>query len=171
MLINLSVFSYLNTILGGVVLVAVNFDGLRDYIRINPRVRTVDDFIDDLVDSGFISEEIVDRCDVEASLTATRNIQITLSADDDDDSAFCNRASERLAAAINDLSSITEDSDFIQVPEILQFASAAVAAQKTTVSGVVDVVNKVNNGAMNGASPTMFLFGFTLLVLASILRL
>ena len=118
--------------------------GLREYVRINPTVSTLDDFMELLVDSDFIGDDITDNCDVEASLTTTGNIQIALTAtpddddDDDDDDQFCNAASEIIAATINDLSLVPQSA---QVPEVLQFASAALAAPNTVTKDVIDGVN------------------------------
>ena len=120
--------SWSNSVIGGAVLIAVDYAGLRDYTRINPSVRTLDDFIEILVESGFISDEVTDRCELEATLTTTRNFQITLSANNNDDAAYCSATADSLAKAINDPSSISDDSLFVQVPEVLQFASAAITA-------------------------------------------
>ena len=98
--------------------------GLRNYVNINPAARTLDDFIEALVDAGFIDEEITKRCELDASFTVTRNIQVSLSAKTDDDSEFCHSASEEIVNSINNPSS----TQLTQVPEMLQFASAAVAA-------------------------------------------
>ena len=124
---------------------AVDFAGLREYVRINPRVRTLDAFVEILVDSGFIDEEVTERCELEGSFTMTRNIQLTLSARLDEDSDFCNDASKRIAAAINDPSSVSDDPQFAQIPEVLQFASAAVAAPN--VAAIVDETDDSMNGA------------------------
>ena len=113
---------------GGAVFVALDLAGLRDYIRINPSMRTLDDIIEALVESGFISDEVIDRCGLEATLTTTRNIQITLSAQNNDDAAFCIGAGDDLADFINNPSSVSDNSQFVQVPEVLQFASAAITA-------------------------------------------
>ena len=123
----------------------MDFAGLHDYIRINPTLRTLDDFIEILVDSGFIDDEVTDRCELEGSLTTSRNIQITLSAEDDEDTKFCNDASQEIAAAINDLSSVSATT---RIPEVLQFASAAVAAPNIAAAAIV--VERENSG-MNGA--------------------
>lgn len=123
----------------------MDFAGLHDYVRINPTLRTLDDFVETLVDSGFIDEEVTDRCELEGSLTTSRNIQITLSAEDDEDTKFCNNASQEIAAAINNLSSVSAAT---RIPEVLQFASAAVAAPNTATAAIV--VERENSG-VNGA--------------------
>ena len=124
----------------------------------------MDNIIEVLVDSGFIEEEETERCELEASLTKTGNIQITLSARDDADSEFCNNASKRLAAAINDPSSVSDISLFAQIPEVLQFASAAVIAPNE-VAAIVDQVD-INVG-VNGAPVFTALSYVTILLLAS----
>ena len=144
--------------------------GLSEYVRLNPSIRTLDDFIELLVDSNFISDEITEKCELEASLTVSGNIQITLSArsDDQDDTKFCNAASELIAAAINDLSSVPQSA---QVPEVLQFASAALAAPNTATTDVVDVVNEVVdnvNQGVNGAPVVKALSYLTLLLLIAL---
>ena len=145
--------------------VAIDRAGLSDYVRINPRVRTLDAFAEVLVDSGFINSEITDRCELELSLTRTGNIQITLSAEDDEDSAFCNEASERLAAAINDPSSVSNDPRFAQIPEILQFASAAVTAPNA--AAITAVTEDVTESRFNGAPLVKALSYLTLLLLVA----
>lgn len=145
--------------------VAIDFAGLRDYVKINPRVRTLDDFIAVLLQSGFISEEVTERCELEAELTNTGNIQITLSARVEEDSAFCNNASERLAASINDPSSVrSDDSQFVSIPELLQFASAAVTAENIAVAISVD---EVVNTSVNGGVALTSLSFLMLLVLVT----
>ena len=131
---------------GGIIFIAVDFVGLRDYIRINPTLRTLNDFIEILIDSGFIDDEVTDRCELEGSLTTSRNIQITLSAEDDEDTKFCNDASQEIAAAINNLSSVSATT---RIPEVLQFASAAIAAPNTAAAAIRE------NSGINGAPPIL----------------
>ena len=151
--------------LGGVVLIAIDFAGLHDYVRINPRLRTLDSYIEVLVDSGFIDDEIVERCELEGTFTVTRNIQISLSARMDRDSDFCNDASERLAAAINNPSSISDDPRFAQVPEVLQFASAAVAAPNTISTASLEGGNGAQPFASLSFVVLMLLAAFVLVIL------
>ena len=159
---------------GGIVFIAMNLAGLREYVRINPSVRTLDDFIELLVDSDFISDEITERCELEGSLTVSGNIQITLTArsDDEADVEFCNAASEKIAAAINDLSLVPQSA---QVPEVLQFASAALAAPNTattvvanTIPEVVGSANPGVNPGVNGAPVLKVLSYLTLLLLVAL---
>ena len=127
--------------------------GLRNYVNINPAARTLDDFIEILVHAGFIDEEITERCQLDVSFTVTRNVQISLSAKIDADSEFCHSASEEIANSINNPSSA-------QVPEILQFSSAAVAAP-----------NLIDEGMMNGIPTLVASSFFTLLISSFILAI
>ena len=126
--------------------------GLRNYVNINPAARTLDDFIEVLVDAGFIDEEITERCELDVSFTVTRNIQVSLSARTDADSRFCHSASEDIVNSINSPSS----SQLTQFPEMLQFTSAAVAAPNLLEA----------EGEMNGAPPLTTSFFLTLQLLA-----
>ena len=132
--------------------------GLRNYVNINPAARTLDDFIEALVDAGFIDQEVTERCDLEASFTVTGNVQVSLSAKTEDDSEFCHLASEQIANEINNLSTTsstqTDASQVAQVPELLQFASAAVAAP-----------NLLEERIPNGAPVLAVFSSYTLLLL------
>ena len=134
---------------GGISYIAMDLAGLRNYVNINPAARTLDDFIEVLVDAGFIDEEITERCELDASFTVTGNVQVSLSAKTDADSEFCHSASEEIVNSINNPSS----AQLTRVPEILQFASAAVAAP-----------NLIDE-QMNGATTLMASSFFTLLIL------
>lgn len=136
----------------------MDLTGLRDYIRINPRTRTLDDFTDILVESGFIKKSINERCDLEGTLTKSGDIQLLLSAKVVEDSKFCNDASKRIAAAINDQSSAFDSSK----PELLQFAAAAVVVPAATV-----IIDEVNTD-VDGVSQSMraMISPFVLLLLA-----
>lgn len=92
-------------------------------------------FTEILAESGFIKKTISERCEVESTLTRSGDVQLSLSAKVVEDSNFCNDASKRIAAAINDPSSV---SDSLK-PEVLQFATAAVAAPTATA-----IINEVN---------------------------
>jgi hypothetical protein len=141
--------------------------GLGEYVRLNPSIRMLDDFIELLVDSDFISDDITERCELEASLTVSGNIQLTLSPTGSDDDEFCNAASKLIAAAINDLSMVPQS---VQVPEVLQFASAALAAPNTATTDGIDAVSEVvdNVNGVNGAPVLKALPYLTLLLLVSL---
>ena len=128
---------YLTLSLGGIVTIALDLTGLRDYIRISNRARTLDALTEILAESGFIKKTISERCEVESTLTRSGDVQLSLSAKAVEDSNFCNDASKRIAAAVNDPSSV---SDSLK-PEVLQFATAAVAAPTAT-----DIINEVMDG-------------------------
>ena len=136
---------------------------MSDYTRINPAMRTVDDYIAALVDYGFITDEVTQRCDLEGYMTKTKNIEITLSAKTDEDSEFCFEASESITAAINNPSTSNPGGpQLMQVPEVLQFASAAVAAPNEVKSAAL--VDESSN--VNGATVLAAMSYFTLLLLA-----
>ncbi len=123
---------------------------MSDYIRINPRLRTLDALIETLVRDGFIPAEVTARCELEAQVTSTGIIEISLSARDEDaDSEFCNLQSQQVADAI--------DSPTVAIPDVLQFAGAAVAAPtQQQISG--------GEGEEDGAPPLVVLSSLTLLV-------
>ena len=108
-------------------------------------MRILDDFIATLVDYGFIPEEVTENCEVEAALTATGDIQLAFSAIADEDSDICSDASDTLAAVINDPSAITGDMQIAQVPEVIQFAGAAVVAPNIAAISDGSEINQ-NNG-------------------------
>ena len=110
--------------IGGIVYVAIDVRGLGEFVRINPLQRTLDALVRVLVESGFIAEEITDRCLLEPSFTDNGDLEIGLSArDPDTDADFCFEQSEILAGQLNDPSQVPN-----APPEILQFASAATSA-------------------------------------------
>ena len=133
------------------------------FATINPATRTLDSFTEALVDAGFIEQEVTERCDLEASFTVTGNAQVSLSAKTEDDSGFCHLASERIADEINNLSTTstqTDASQVAQLPEMLQFASAAVAAP-----------NLLEERDSNGATALAAFSSYTLLLVAFILAI
>ncbi|WP_156416077.1 hypothetical protein [Nitrosopumilus sp. Nsub] len=94
-------------------------------MKLNPRLRTIDDFIALLVESGFISDETTNRCELDVSFTSSENLQITLEARTPDDEMFCGEESDRIARWINN-PNIAAD---VLPPQVLQFASAAVSGE------------------------------------------
>ena len=142
---------------GGIAFIAIDLVGLRNYVNINPAARTLDDFIEALVDAGFIGEEITERCELDASFTVTRTVQVSLSAKTDGDSEFCHSASEEIVESINNPSSV----QLTRTPEMLQFASAAVAAPNLIDGGA--------NGARALAASSFFalllLFAFIFVIM------
>ena len=94
-------------------------------MKLNPRLRTIDDFIALLVESGFIPDDLTSRCELDVSFTSSKNLQITLEALTPDDEMFCGEESDRIARWINN-PDITAD---VLPPQVLQFASAAVSGE------------------------------------------
>lgn len=108
-------------LVGGVVLVALDFRGMREYVRINPRAKTLDALYEFLVESEIIPTEVTERCNIEFSLK-DRNLEIALSARTSEDEEFCGEVSNTVAEVIDDPQQL---SSFY--PDSLQFATAAVA--------------------------------------------
>ena len=130
-------FSYTT---GGIIFVAIDFDRLGEYVRINPRARTLDALLEILVESGFISEEVTERCIVEGTFTDNGGLEVTLTAvDPDADAEFCNEQSEIIANNINDPVNAP--------PEVLQFAGAAVTAPQ---------ISEEEEGGPSGAAELAF---------------
>ncbi len=96
-----------------------------EFIKLTPGHRTIDDFVESLIEAGFISEEIAERCEVGVSLTSSDNLEITLEGVGADDEMFCGEMADRLAELINNPS---DSSDEVVRPPVLQFAGAAVSA-------------------------------------------
>ena len=48
---------------GGIVIVAIELSGLREYVRINPQVRNLDTLYTFLVESEIIPSELNERCE------------------------------------------------------------------------------------------------------------
>ena len=107
--------------IGGIVYIALDLFGLREYVKLNPDVRNLDILYTLLVESEVIPEELIDRCEIEFSLTS-RNLQVVLSSRTSDDEEFCSIASERVAEVIDNPQQIIH-----YLPDSLQFATAAVA--------------------------------------------
>ncbi len=109
------------------MVVAIDFRGLGEFVRLNPGLRTIDDFVESLIDAEFISTETLERCRVGVSFSSSENLEITLEGvEADDDEMFCGEESERLTALINNQSSETDE--VVVRPPVLQFAGAAVSA-------------------------------------------
>ena len=146
------------TLSGGIVFVAIDLAGLGEYISVNPRLKTLDALVDAILESGFVTNEAKEKCEMEVSLTINGNIQISLSTENEkfNDSAFCNKASEELAAAINDPSSISGGN---QTPDVLQFARAAITAETGGINGA-STSTKATSSFL-----TMFMFAIILFAL------
>ena len=144
---------------GGIVYVAIDFRGLGEFVMINPLLRTLDALVRVLVESGFISEEVTDRCLLEPSFTDSGDLEISLSArDPDTDADFCFEQSEILAGQLNDPSQVPN-----APPEILQFASAATSAPAIIVD---DNTGGTPDGSTDGA-PELAASYFSLLIICT----
>ena len=108
------------------MIVAIDSRGLGEFVRLNPSVRTIDDFVELLIESGFISEETTERCDVSVSFTSSENLEINLEGVEPDDDVFCGEESERLTQLINNPSAVDGS---VARPQVLQFAGAAVSIE------------------------------------------
>ena len=94
-------------------------------MELNPHARTVDRLLEILVESGFIRKESTDRCELEAQFTNVGDFEISLSAHDEDtDAQFCHAQCGILVDVINS----PPTGEAAAVPEVLQFANAAVSA-------------------------------------------
>lgn len=111
---------------GGIVIVAIDSRGLGEFVRLNPRVRTIDDFVGLLVESGFISEETTERCEVSVSFTSSENLEISLEGVEPDDDVFCGEEGKRLTQLINNPSAADAS---VARPQVLQFAGAALSVE------------------------------------------
>ncbi len=100
---------------------ALDLFGLEEYAKINPGLRNLDTLYAFLVESDVIPQEVLDRCEIDFSLTS-RNLQIVLSARTGEDEEFCSTTSMRVAEVIDNPNTITT-----YVPDSFQFATAAVA--------------------------------------------
>ena len=123
---------------------AIDFRGLGEFVKLNPRVRTIDDFVELLIDANFISVETVERCEVGVSFTSSENLEITLEGVGPDDDVFCGEASMNLASLINN----PPDEDLAR-PQVLQFAGAAISAP-----AVFEEILRPSNGGQTLASVT-----------------
>ena len=106
-------------------MVALEQRGMREYAKINPKLRVLDALYGLLVESEIIPTEVTERCSIEFSINA-RNLQIILTARTDADQEFCSETSVAIA-------DIIDHPEMLQtyVPDSFQFATAA-------VSGVIE---------------------------------
>ncbi len=123
---------------GGLVIVALELRGLREYVRINPEVRNLDALYTFLVESEIIPSQVIERCEIGFTFTS-RNLEIALQARTADDEEFCSDASSKMADLIDNPQQLTT-----YTPDSFQFATAAVGgppvnagAVQVTVQGYV----------------------------------
>lgn len=86
--------------IGGAVSIGLDQDGLDEYVRLNPSVDTVDEFTKRLVASGFFPDDIVQRCEIAASILETGNMHMVLKNVLENETA-CYMFAERIADMIN----------------------------------------------------------------------
>ena len=135
---------------GGIGFIAFDSQRLGEFVLIDPRGRTVDALALLLVEQGVIPAEVIERCELSISDTDSGNIEVVLSArraDDEADQVFCHDAIKSMVDYINDPGEGTI------LPEVLQFASSAVAAPSLNADG--------------GAPPTVVAMSSLLLLLVA----
>lgn len=129
---------------GGIVNVAIDFLGMREYVRINPQLRNLDTLYELLVESGIIPSEVASRCNIEFSL-AYRNLEIILQAVTSEDQEFCSDLSTRVAEVIDD----PQGQEYVL--DSFQFATAA-------VSGVPVLDDREYSGAVGQVTQSYSIF-------------
>lgn len=147
------------------VIIAFDLLGMREYSRINPRLRTLDSLYELLAESDIIPDEVTEHCDVELSL-ASRTLQIVLSAKTESDQEFCQEESIKIASFIDD----PREATLRYTPDSMQFATAAVSAS-VVADGVVSVSdsNIPDDSTMNGGASGLHIFSIhAIMFLASI---
>jgi len=85
---------------GGAVTIGLDRDAVDEYVRLNPSVDTVDEFLKALVASGFIPEDIIRRCNISANLLRTGDLHVVLESVIRSDNV-CSRFAQRIADRIN----------------------------------------------------------------------
>ena len=120
-------------ITGAVVSVAVDNDGLGDYADINPSVDTLDKFMEKLVRNNVVPRNVSNHCEIQASITASKNIEIALSARNRTHAQYCHEQGQELANRINrnmtrSMGNDDDESVEIELPPELEFAAAATSA-------------------------------------------
>ena len=87
-----------------------------EYTQRNPDSDTVEDFLDALLSSGFIPEEIQRRCEILASLLDTGDFHLVLMEKEIQlDGMICNQFAKRIAERINNPGNLTEITSYPQV--------------------------------------------------------
>lgn len=80
--------------------IGLDRDAVDEYVRLNPLLETVDEFLRELVASGFIREEVVRRCKIVANLLDSGDMHLVLENLEQTDTV-CAMAAERIADRIN----------------------------------------------------------------------
>ena len=86
---------------GGVVSIAMDKEGLDEYVQLNPSISDLDDLIGSAIATGFIPQETLNRCNITSSLLDTGDLQIVLESNQTNE-RYCNHAAEELATNIDD---------------------------------------------------------------------
>ena len=116
------------------VSVAVDRDGLGDYAELDPSVDTLDEFMEKLVRNNVIPRNVSDRCEIQASTTASRNMEVAFSARNRTHAQYCHEQGQDMANRINrnmtrPMQGGNEDeSAAIELPPEIEFAAAATFA-------------------------------------------
>ncbi len=63
---------------GGAITIGIDRDGLDEYVRLNPSLETLDDFVTTLIADTFIPEMILRSCRVSANLLDTGDLHMVL---------------------------------------------------------------------------------------------
>lgn len=85
---------------GGAVTIGLDRDAVDAYVRSNPTLDTVEEFLRELVETGFIPEEVVRRCKIVANLLDSGDMHVVLENLVNTDT-ICAMAAERIANRIN----------------------------------------------------------------------
>ena len=102
--------------IGGGVTFRLIREAVDEYARRNPDSGTVEDFLDALISSGFIPEEILRRCEILASLLDTGDFHLLLEEKEMQlDGMICNQFAIRIAERINNPRNLTEAASYPQV--------------------------------------------------------
>ena len=143
--------------IGGIIFIAIDLQGLREYVQINPRLRPLDSLYQVLVESDIIEREVTQRCEVEFSLTH-RNLQIVLSAKTSGDQEFCSNVASTVTSVI---SNPAQRLGF--TPDALQFATAAV------VGNPISITPGNSDSSNSGAAEIITLTSLSLCVIVSLI--
>ena len=144
--------------LGGLVIIVIDISGLREYIKINPVVSDFGSVYEHLVESDVLSRDATIRCEVEFTIV-NRNIQLILSAKTSGDEEFCQDEGIRIAAVLNN-----PKAHVIFLPEVMQFASAAVAFAPQVTQSNSDGPPTTSAASTQSAVAATFLFAVIITV-------
>lgn len=126
-------------ICGGALTIGLDRDAMDEYIRLNPEMDTVDEFLKELVNSGFIPMDVLERCMVSASLLETGDLNMVMESMDNSNENTCSMFAETVADRINN----PQESSATMVqtapnPQILQLVTVAETSPLITVGSLTD---------------------------------